>query len=294
MESIDDLIMNEWTSKYMNDKKSMAKRFRTFNKTYFENKILKNTENTENTEKDKSKMPNKILARIYELHNFTKNLEQIDLTSDDKIKAKELDELIFYVNNNYNNAFNKYAEEQKDLSMINLKDIKKEHILKLHKNFYKNHTLSKINFLITDMNSTIAYFEQKKKSRKNREYSSELKKIRTQYDNINFLISCLKDQNDIEDDELKQIANKEKFMSENIGQILTLINKEEKIEKRNKRFSVAGKTISILAIIAALWQIGNFSYDNRTQIKEYYNNKIKPEIYELKERTIDRILYKDE
>ena len=275
MESIDDLIGNEWTTKYMANKKGTAKMFRAFNRQYFENKIAKNSEESQ---RNAPIISESTLDKIYELHNFTRKINNEKLKEEDRKRVEELNKLISYINMNYDNAFDKYIEKQKDLSLIKPKDIKEEHIIKLHKNFYRHHTMSKINFLITDMNSTIAYFKQKTNKKKDKEYHSDLRKIENQYYNITFLINCLKDQNDIEEHELKQIANKEKFMSDNIGQILNIIKQEKKIEKRKKRFSIVRKTVSMLAIIAALWQIGNFSYYNRDQIKEYYDKNIKPKI----------------
>ncbi len=291
MESVDELIQKEWTSQYMNDKKITAKKFRAFNRPYFENRIANNTANNKQNTTGISDL---ILNKIYEIHNFTKKLKPDNIIQEDQKKIKELNELIAYINCDYNDAFDRYVEKQKDLSLIDLKNIKEEHIFKLHNNFYRQHTMSRINFLITDMNSTIAYFEQQRKTKKNKEFNPELKKIKTQYNNIYFLIKDLRGQKEIEDHEIKQLENKERFISENVSEILDIIKHEEKIEKRKKRFSIVRKGISMLAIIAALWQIGNFSYYNREQIKEYYDNRVKPGLYQLKENTIDKLIYKQE
>ena len=179
--------------------------------------------------------------------------------------------------NNKNDLEKQIVNSEKETDLVQL----------LNNKFERHKNVGHVDYLITNLNAAIAYFDLNSKGKK---YFPELKKIKSQYDHIKILIEGLKKQEDAQEHEIKQILDKEIFIEQNTEKILDLYSNEYNKRQVKKIFSTFGKTIATIAMICSLYEIGKFSYYHHEEIESYYKQRIKPELIEFKENTLEKIV----
>ncbi len=183
---------------------------------------------------------------------------------------------------------NKHLSEKEETQLFDYqnKDIKNR-VEVLNKHFKRHEDMQHIDYLISNMNATIAYFDLNSIGKR---YFPELKKIKSQYDHIKILIQGIKKQEDTQKHELDQILDKEIFIEKNTDEILNLYQAEEHRREVKKIFSVFGKTIGTMVLLCSLYEIGEFSYYHHEELGFYYEHRIKPKIIEFKEDALEKLV----
>ena len=147
--------------------------------------------------------------------------------------------------------------------------------------FDKHQKLRELELLVNDFHTSIDPTEKHKKVKI---YDEKIGQLKKDYGNILSLIKELKTNEDIRSHELEKLINEETNVEDKLNKSLKILELQKDKVKKAKNFSCIIKIVGGLAFIASVLELGKFYSENGEEIKNYFNNTIKPKIESIRKK----------